>query len=227
MNLYLDIETIPGQLPYIREDIATGITAPGNFKKPESIEKWLAENRDAETDKAWRKTSFDGTRGEIICIGYATDDNQEKCVARDLGQPEGDMLKGFFTELQKDLGTNAGGSPHQITQWVGHNITGFDLRFLWQRCVINGINPPIGIPVTAKPWDSIVFDTMTEWGGIGKKMGCSLDAICKALGIETKDDLNGSKVWDYVKDGRVDEVAEYCKKDVMRTREIHNRLLFK
>ncbi len=224
MNLFIDIETIPGQTPYIREDIAVNITAPGQYKKQESIEKWLADNRSTATDDQWRKTSFSGTLGEVICIGYALDDNDPVSVQRELGGSEADMIDAFFTNVKDQLGERTDGLLNKPDMWIGHNITGFDLRFLWQRCVLTGAKPLFGIPIKAKPWDDVIFDTMTEWRGIGAKAGGSLQQICKAMSIETKDDLDGSKVWDYVKDGRIDEVAEYCRKDVMRTREIYKRI---
>ena len=40
--LFLDIETIPSQKPNAKDDIK--IEAPGNYKKPASIQKWIDEN---------------------------------------------------------------------------------------------------------------------------------------------------------------------------------------
>jgi len=39
-------------------------------------------------------------------------------------------------------------------------------------------------------------------------------------------DIDGSKVWQYVQDGKIREVAEYCAKDVERTRQIYKRMNF-
>lgn len=220
--LYLDIETIPGQNAYIREDIAASIKAPGQYKKQESIDKWLDDNRESAADAKWRSTSFSGALGEIVCIGWAINEDEPQSVQRELGQSERDMLCAFFDAVMKSLGERIDGTSITPDVWVGHNITGFDLRFIWQRCIINKFKPPIKLPVNAKYWDAIIFDTMFEWRGGSAKAGGSLNEICKALGIETKGDIDGSNVWDYVKDGRTNEVSEYCKKDVMRTREIYN-----
>ena len=46
------------------------------------------------------------------------------------------------------------------------------------------------------------------------------------LNIEQKGDIDGSKVWKAVQDGRIDEVAEYCAKDVERVRAIYKRMNF-
>jgi hypothetical protein len=113
--------------------------------------------------------------------------------------------------------------------FIGHNIVGFDLRFLFQRSVMLGIKPPLVFPFKAKPWDDIVFDTMTAWAGVGNRF--SLSKLCKVFGLDAKgteigDEIDGSKVWDFVKGGRIDDVAKYCGGDVERTRAIHKRLTF-
>jgi predicted PolB exonuclease-like 3'-5' exonuclease len=51
--------------------------------------------------------------------------------------------------------------------------------------------------------------------------------LCLALSIPTpKGDLDGSKVWQYVQDGRHEEVAAYCRRDVEATRQVHRRMTF-
>jgi hypothetical protein len=38
--------------------------------------------------------------------------------------------------------------------------------------------------------------------------------------------MTGADVWPYVQAGRLDEVAEYCRQDVRRVREIYQRMTF-
>ena len=38
--------------------------------------------------------------------------------------------------------------------------------------------------------------------------------------------MDGSKVWDAVKNGEIDKVAEYCRDDVDKLRQIHKRMMF-
>ena len=221
MNIYLDIETIPSQTPAIRQEIADTITAPGQYKKPESIEKWLTDNRESATDEIWRKTALDGTYGEIICIAWAIDDEPVDCTGRGLGGSEGEVLDTFLTFLASKIKDS-----RTMPVWIGHYLSGFDLRFIWQRCVINGVKPPFHIPYDAKPWSDVIFDTKLEWTGPKSTGFGSLDKICRAFGYDGKGDIDGSKVWDYVKDGRIDEVMEYCKDDVEKTRLLHKRMTF-
>ena len=66
---------------------------------------------------------------------------------------------------------------------------------------------------------------MQIWAGRGNRI--KLAELCEILGIPSpKDGIDGSQVWDYVQSGRIEEVAEYCKKDVIATREAYNRMTF-
>ncbi len=87
-----------------------------------------------------------------------------------------------------------------------------------------GIKPPSIIPFHARPWDDAVFDTMTKWAGA--KGSIKLDDLCKALGIAGKDGMDGSMVWDEVREGRIAKVATYCGNDVRMTRAAHRRMTF-
>jgi hypothetical protein len=73
-RFYFDIETVPAQDPAIREELRAAVTAPGNYSKQESIDKWLADNRDKVGDEQWLKTSFDGGVGQCVCVCYAVND---------------------------------------------------------------------------------------------------------------------------------------------------------
>jgi len=223
MNLFIDIETVPSQKSDAKEGIV--IEAPGNYKKPESIAKWLEENTESETEKVYHKFGFDGALGEIICIGFAFDDDEPQIIGREKEGGEAALLTDFFKTLN-DKKYAVEGQPLAIT-WVGHYITGFDLRFIWQRCVANNVKPLITIPYNAKPWDNEVFDTMVEWTGVKKSGIGKLDAICKALGHEGKGDIDGSQVWEYIKAGRYEEIFNYCKSDVELTRFLYRKMTFK
>lgn len=217
MILSIDIETIPSQAEGALQSIE--VSPPGNIKKPESIAKWHEEKGEAAKETEWRKTALNGTTGEIICIGFAVDDQEPIAIYRELEWSESELLSKFVDTIYEVYKSNDLRPP----VWVGHNITGFDLRFIWQRLVINNIRSKFHLPYDAKPWSDLVFDTMIEWSG---KTSGSLDKICKAFGYEGKGDIDGSKVWDYVKDGKIKEVAEYCKDDVRKTRDLYNRMTF-
>lgn len=222
MNLILDIETIPSQWPGIRDEYAAAVKPPATYSKPESIAKWLEENRASEAEAAWLKTSFDGGLGQIVCIAWALDHGDTRSLqATDLSaQAESALLEVFFDDMRK-LHSTGGTRP----TLVGHNIASFDLPFLWKRCVVHGIKPPIWWPKDPKPWGDTVYDTMTQWSGVKDRI--SLDRLCRVLGVQGKQGgPTGADVWPMVQAGQMDEVAEYCRHDVQITRDCYRRMIF-
>jgi len=224
--LFMDIESIPAQEAWVRDFIAENIKPPGNIKKEESIQKWFYEKADAAIDEQLAKTSFNGAVGEIICIGYAIGDNDVELAGRKLGESEGDMIQNFFDAVlaAAPAYVHAEDVKQQYT-WVGHYITGFDLHFLWQRCMVHGIKLPFAIPHNIKPWHSGVYDTCHEWKMDTSGFG-SLDAALKCLKIKSLNDgsIDGSKVWGLIQAGEYDKVFEYCKGDVGDARNLYRRL---
>lgn len=243
MDITLDIESIPCQNPAFLVELrekhqeaaekeAQDINPPRNYKSAEAIEKWWAETglaaRDAIRAGAeasamaeYRQTSLDGAFGQIAVIGYAVDcQNPWAIWDQDYAKSEASILREFYERIARLADQST------APRFVGHNITNFDLRFILQRSVVNGIRPPAFMPFNAKPLEQDkVFDTMTAWAGVGGKI--KLDKLCKALGLPGKPDgIDGSKVWDFVEAGQIEDVAAYCMDDVIQTRECFKRLTF-
>jgi DNA polymerase elongation subunit (family B) len=220
-TVYFDIETIPCQLPGVRDEYIAAVQAPAKYSKPESIAEWLRENREAEGEAAWLKTSFDGGVGHVCCIGLAVDDEAPRSYqtpADAIGNRnhEAQVLMNFFSDL-----TSIGRSVI-----VGHNIIGFDLPFIWKRCMVLGVKPPLWFPRNPSKYSSeTVRDTMLMWDQ-DQRAGAGMDRICKLMGIPGKGDISGADVWPMVAAGDIDGVAEYCRADVRRTRLMFKRMTF-
>jgi hypothetical protein len=245
MDITLDLETIPAQRPCFLAELiakhmeaaeveAANVSPPKNYKSDEAIDKWWLETGtparvalvSTAADKAeeeYRATGLDGAFGQIVVIGYAIDDADPVALwSPDYATDEAKIIRLFYDRLIAEVGSHTG----QV-RFIGHNIAGFDLRFLLHRSIINGIRPPAFIPFNAKPWEQDkVFDTMTAWAGVGKFV--KLDKLCRALGLPGKpSDIDGSQVWEYVKSGRIAEVADYCiNSDVVQTRTCFKRMTF-
>lgn len=215
-NVYFDMETIPDQSPDAMAETLANISPPGQYKKQESIDKWMAENAEAAAEEAYQKLGLHGISGEICSIAWAVDDGEIDSHIRLPGESEADLIDAFFADVR--LGLN-----HDQTRlcWIGHNVIDFDLRFLKQRCIVNSIHPPLRIPADARH-GQYVFDTMKAWGGW--KGFVSQDALCKALGIPGKSGMTGADVWPYYQAGRYKEIQEYNVEDVRIVREIHRRM---
>ena len=240
MNIYLDIETIPLQdAALIAEfraeheaklpELLAAVKAPGNYKDETKIAEYIAAERakikdghGAEFDDWHSKTSFDGGLGQVCCIGFAIEDEPARtyAVADNSPAEERHALESFFGHL-----TDA----HSVTDrpvFIGHNSNGFDIPFVWKRCIVLGVKPPIWFPRDPKPWGDSTFDTMIAWNGPGARAGGSMDRICKILGIPGKGGMDGSQVWPMFQAGRIDEIADYCRADVERTRAMFQRMTF-
>ena len=226
MKLYFDTETIPTSNKDVMDNILAGISAPGNYTKPETIAKWMDENAPTVFDKELRKTALDGLYGEIISIAWAIDDNPVDVIYRGKeSDKEADVLTGFLDAIT--YANDAYGNRGVISKWIGHYICGFDLRFLWQRCVINGIKPEVKIPYDAKPWDSSVFDTKIAWTGANQYSGAgTLDALALVMLGEGKGEINGANVYDYWLRGEYKMIADYNKKDVEMCRNLYKKMTF-
>jgi len=222
MNLFFDIETIPTQRQEFIDAIADSVTPPGNISKAETIAKWEEEKKPALVEEAYRKTSLNGMYAEIISMAWAIDDNEPKGIYRTLEQSEKELLEQFFSILGKELKPEPGNFRRPT--WTGHNIIDFDLRLLWQRCLVNQVQPTIKIPYDSKPWGDEVFDTMKQWCGFGQRI--SQDKLGKALFLPGKGDMDGSKVWDYIQAGKYTEVFEYNKQDIIDVRGIYRYMTF-
>ena len=222
MNLFFDIETIPSQDPAVKAELRDAVTAPAQYKKPESIAEWLKENRDSEAEAAWLKTSFDGGLGQIVCIAWQIDEGAVRSLQVEDLSPAAErrLLVDWFASLRSAHSGGHGTRPVLI----GHNVAGFDIPFVWKRAFVHGVKPPLWFPRNPKPWAETVFDTMTAWAGDRDRI--SMDKLCRALGIPGKGDISGADVWPMVQAWRLDEVAAYCRADVQRTKAIHDRLTF-
>lgn len=223
MYIYADLETVPTEDADLIAEIAADITHPGNMSKPETIALWEKSVKPDLIAEAVKRTGLDGGLGKICCIGWALemDDVQWAC-----GPDEREILMRFFASIEeanmRDRYMSIGGP----TCWVGHNIHAFDLRFLWQRAVVQRIRPPRSIPFDAKPWGERIFDTMLKWNPeYSKKI--SLARLSKALGVpSSKGDMDGSKVWEAYKAGEYERIGTYCGGDIAAVRSCHRRMIF-
>lgn len=254
LELTIDLETIPDQTPgaleQFIEEAKADFKAPSNMTKGNAIDDLKAigkltdeeakehskesaialweqvfaeENAVTNGELNWRKTSFDGNRGQIAVIGWQINANEPKAIYRNSpdSADEKRLLDEFFKLLAEDLKRND--DLVATPKFIGHNCEQFDLPFLFKRAVIVGSKPPVSL----KPnkYGEGIFDTMTQWAGHGNRI--SLDRLCTVLGIESpKQEIDGSKVWDYVMAGRIAEVAEYCKEDVKATYAAYRKMTF-
>src|SRR5262245_37729379 len=159
-----------------------------------------------------KKLRLAATTSRILCLAYALEPPLDSPVEVTYGN-ETEILQSFWK-----LAT-------ETHLFVGHNILDFDLRFIYQRSIINQIKPSREIPF-ARYRNAPVFDTMHEWGRWGREH-VGLDPLAKALQLPSpKAGMDGSKVFEYFRSGRQAEIYQYCKGDVETVRQVYRRLTF-
>lgn len=195
-KLFLDIETIPA-----------------SEEMHETLEKLHAKKskEGADFEEYLGKTALDGTFGRILCIGYAVDDDEVDVLYNE--DNEAETLRQFW-ELAKNS-----------DMFIGHNVMDFDLRFIYQRSIINNVVPSLDLNF-ARYRSFPIYDTMKEWVKWSNN-SIGLEPLALALGIPTpKEGIDGSQVYDFYKKGKVQEILDYCKRDVETTRAVFKRMVF-
>lgn len=215
MNIYFDIETIPGQTPWVIDYISQTIKPPATMKKQETIDKWYIEESDNAILEALSKTAFDGAMNHIVCIGVAIDDQPVKTFSAARHEEEAGIIASFYDYI---AGCEFGHT------FIGHNSIGFDMRIIRHRSIVLGVMPPAWMPFEARPWENSQYDTMLRWDA---KNFISQDKLARALGIDGKKDMDGSDVYDQWKSGNHEKIAAYCADDVETVRKIYKRMTFK
>jgi hypothetical protein len=222
IEIFVDLETIPTSRADIQARCVANVAPPGNYKKAEAIDKWWYEEGEAKKAEAVARTALDGTWGEVICIGLAVNDGPVEVFTR--AMTEADLISTFGLMLQSKCRAV---DPHNdmwqaVTRWIGHNITDFDLRFLWQRSKLLGVKLPFVLPM--QRYDSHVFDTMQQWAGYRDHV--SQKDLELAFGLTRHDPLpeGGADVFKAYQEGRLDDIKEHCRLDIENLRHIYRRL---
>lgn len=225
INIIIDIETAPTARADIRERVVANVSPPGNYKKPETIDQWWKTEGDAKKADAIARTALDGTWGEIVCIGFAVNDEPADVIMRN-GISEEKLLMEFGTSLDlscRNFGIGVNRQWEPLARWIGHNIIDFDLRYLWQRSKILRVELPFELPIKTRPSDADVFDTMREWCRYREMI--SLKDLELAFDIERIDPLaNSAEVCAAYAEGRFADIAEHCRIDIENTRQIYQRM---
>ena len=218
-NIFLDIETIPGNT-FMNTEVADTIKPPGNIKKVETLKAWEEETKPGAVESAVRALALHPAYCQIVALSWAIDSEDPQTY---YGQDERAILDCFMADLRKALEAKNDGYAYRM---VGHNITGFDLPVLITRCFVNGVSVAV-LPIMqdCKPWyNQRTFDTLYQLSN-GNFKGWSLGNCAKLLGL--KDDyphIDGSMVYDLWRGGFCQEVADYCEGDVRLVRQLFHRM---
>ena len=214
-TLYLDVETC-GAYPTLDEAREKDPVLADLWEKRC---KWLKKNVDEDEsvtpEDLWKnRSSLHPEFGKIICVSFGvfTSTGDEK-ITSFFGDDEKDILEKTNKILQ-----NSRGKGFNIG---GLNIKNFDIPYIGKRMLANKINPDSSIQSwNKKPWELSYVDLgdIFSFGAWGQSFS-SLELISHILGIDSsKDKMNGSDVHEsYWNKGKIEDIKEYCEKDVLCT----------
>ena len=227
-----DIETLT--LPDFRERVGPQLERLlrlGNMRL-EQQQRYL-EDIAAEEERSYSLGSLSATSGRILSIAVHVGSIPGLDFAG-LQQPQTEYVFGIDEDGNEqsekktlvDFLKFMQPFDPEVDELVGHNIVGFDLPFIFQRCLVHCIS--------ARPFVNLgeynvrgVFDTMRQWWLGDRRSRVSLDDIAWALGIESSKtaDVEGSKVFDLYQAGKLSQIREYNLNDVRVTRKIYERMV--
>ena len=227
----LDIETLalPGFRdrvgPKLEKDLRLG------YMRLEQQQRYL-EDIAAEEERVYQLGSLNSTSGRVLSIA-AHVGQIPGCEIEGLAQAQSEYVFGIDAEgKEQEEGQALRDFLNLMTDFdvecdeiVGHNIIGFDLPFIFQRCLVHNI--------AARPFVNLgeynvrgVFDTMRGWW-LGGRQRVGLDDVAWALGFESSktSEVEGSKVFDLYQAGKLAEIREYNLNDVRVTRKVYERMI--
>lgn len=141
----------------------------------------------------------------------------------DANSSEAEIIQRFFDGIEK--------YTPQIISWNGG---GFDLPVLHYRGMINGVNASrywdLGEDDKDFKWNNYIsryharhLDLMDLLAMFNARANAPLDDLAKLCGFPGKLGMDGSKVWDAYKAGKIDEIRNYCETDVANTHLVYLR----
>lgn len=226
-----DIETLT--LPDFRDRVGLQLDRLmrlGNMRV-EQQQRYL-EDIAAEEERCYALGALNATSGRVLSIalhagpipglefpGLGPEESEHVFgIDKDGWEEDEKIALQKFVNFMKDFDPDC-------DELVGHNIIGFDLPFIFQRCLVHSIK--------VRPFVNLgeynvrgVFDTMHRWW-LGAKRHVSLDDVAWALGIESSKtaEVEGSKVFDLYQAGKLDLIREYNLNDVRVTRKVYERMV--
>ena len=135
----------------------------------------------------------------------------------DANASEAEIIQRFFDGIDK--------YTPQIISWNG---SGFDLPVLHYRGLMHGINATrywdLGEDDKEFKWNNYIsryhtrhLDLMDILAMFNGRANAPLDDLAKLCGFPGKLGMDGSKVWDAYKAGKLEEIRNYCETDVANT----------
>jgi hypothetical protein len=228
-RIFLDLETVPstkvvpeGEYPPkpTVDDVKLGrmVDADKIKKKiredmPKLIAEWEAKCKkiDEVSENDLRKESLNSLQGKILMMAYAYDDEPVQII-----KGKEDLILDILNDNLRSFGTKLYGSS-----LIGYNIRNFDLEWIFHRALKYR---KAFLPDLLKHIHVIDLMEDIKFNRYSKNY-YKLDDVCKFLGIGSKTEgISGALVFDYWRDGKIEEIEQYVARDVELTRNLFNHM---
>ena len=225
-RIFMDVESVPPAEEWrllIKPELVHKLCRRGDVRAPDAeVSAGLC------TDEQFRRLALHAEYGRVLSVGIIVEQEGEVVCRGVLGREretlrfhldEARTLRGFWNQLK--------GFDEKRDLIVGHNVYEFDLPFLYKRSVIQRVRPSVRLSF-ARYRSRPIFDTMKEWELWAWRPGIKLEELAEVLqlGMTKTEGMDGGCVYDRFLEGRHQEIADYCMRDVELTREIYYRLTF-
>lgn len=218
-TVVFDIETVG--LPWLALD---GL-------QREALTRGAEDGDEFRRKKEWRSLSPYASKAVVVAmlnpdsgqgkVWYESDGGRECRRSADglfemIGASEREMLEEFWDTLSR------------FERVVSFNGRCFDGPFLSVRSAICGVAPSKNLSGYRYAMNEHVdlLEVLTFNGATDWKARPSLHAACVAFGIPSpkSEEMHGYAVGDAYREGRLAEIAEYCRRDVEATAALYRRL---
>ncbi len=214
--LFLDIETVPM--------VSNFDEMPGSLKKHWIRKAEIIKRNETDTaETLFNRAGIYAEFGKIICISVGFIKTIDKHDTIRIKSFYGDDEKVLLQEFINLLNEHFNKKEHLL---CAHNGKEFDYPYIARRILINGMEIPNILDLTAKkPWENQHLDTMELWKFGDYKNYTSLDLLAAVFDIPSpKADISGADVAGvYWNEKDLQRIVIYCQNDVLTVAQLFLR----
>lgn len=182
---------------------------------PERALEILLDGEDEEARQAViDRMGLDPCTGRIICIGvYWLEIGRSRAYCQ---SEERELLANFWSDLVQ----------LRPTRFVTFNGKSFDFPYINVRSAILNVPAPRDLLLDTRRFATDRhFDVREALTNYDRYRKGTLEFFCEIFGVPSpKEGIDGSKVGEYFKQGRLDEIAQYCLADCKATAKLYERV---